>query len=56
VTSLLAAFAVPLEKQSVDFHHSVDALGIGRGAPDLFGLTAQQGMDPAIAVGGQIGD
>ena len=56
VTALLVPFTASLEQQPMHLHDAVDALGIGRRAPGLLGLAAQQGMDAAIAVGGQIGD
>ena len=40
----------------MDLHDPVDPFGIRRGAPGPGGMTAKQGMDPAITVGGQIGD
>ena len=53
---LLALAAMRLEQQAVNLHDAVDALWIGRCAPGLLRLTAQQGMDAAIAIGRQIGD
>ena len=37
-------------------HDAVDAFRIGRFAPGLLGLPAQQSMNAAIAIGWQIGD
>lgn len=56
VAAFLPASAVPLEQQAVELHDAVDALWIGRCAPVCFGLTAEQRVDAAIAVGRQVGD
>jgi hypothetical protein len=56
VPTLLAAAAVPLEQEAMQLHDSVDPLGVGRCAPGLFRLAAEQGMHAAIAVGRQVGD
>ena len=53
---LLPAAVVALKQQPVHLHDPVDPLGIGRCAPDPGSLAAQKGVDPAITVGGQIGD
>ena len=37
-------------------HDAVDAFRVGRFAPSLFSLPAQQSMNAAIAIGRQIGD
>lgn len=56
VTALLAAPAMPLEQEAMQLHDAVDALWIGRCAPVVFSLAAEQCVDPAVAVGRQIGD
>lgn len=56
VAPLLPPFAVTLKEQPVHLHDAVDALWIGLCTPGLLGLSAQQGMHAAIAVGGQICD
>jgi hypothetical protein len=48
--------AVGLHEQLMSLHHPVDALRIRRCAAGLLGLPAQQGVDAAIAVGGQVDD
>lgn len=53
---LLALAAMGVEQQAVTPHDAVDALWIGRCAPGLLGLAAQQGMHAAIVIGRQIGD
>jgi hypothetical protein len=56
VPSFLTAPAMSLKQQALKLHDAVDALGIGRCAPVLFGLATQQRVNAAIAVGRQIQD
>jgi hypothetical protein len=45
-----------LEQKPVQLHHAVDPLHVRHGPTFLLGLAAQQGMNPPVAVSGQVGD
>ena len=52
----LFATGVALEQEPVHLHDPVDPLHVRRGPALPLGLATQEGMNPSIAVGGQIGD
>lgn len=56
VATLVTLAAMALEQQAMHLHHPVDALGIGRRWPAIARLPPQERMDPAVAIGRQIGD
>lgn len=56
VAALVTLSAMTLEQQAMHLHHPVDALGIGRRWPAIARLPPQERVDPAVAIGGQIGD
>lgn len=56
VATLVRLAAMALEQQAMHLHHPVDPLGIGRRWPAIARLPPQERVDPAVAIGRQLGD
>src|SRR5829696_4387702 len=55
VTTFLATANMALEQEAVQLHHAVDPLHVWCRTPFPLSVAAKKGMNPPVAVGGQVG-